>query len=645
MRPLPTSRIFLTPAFTLWAAVAMLPTLARAAIPPVEKLLPADTLVLATVPEFAKATDGARQLPLVRLWNDPAMKPFRDKFATKWDEEFIGGLERELGIKLADYVGLLQGQLTFAVTRDGWQGTGAAEPGMLLLLDARDKGDQLKTNLTTLRKKWTDAGKTVRTEKIRDVEFAILDLATNELPATIRQFFPHKQEIQELGKEPEKPSTAKKELLLGQFESLLMLGTSVKTLESVVAHLTGGNSPALSDNPAYEAVRLAHFREATGYLWLNTATYVEIQAKVPRDKPNPAVPNLSPLPDFDKIISGLGLSGLKSVAFTYRDQPEGALLELFLEAPESGRKGLFQLIAVPPKESGPPAFVPADVVKFQRWRLDGPKTIATFEKTLAEVSPQFLNTWNFLIQSGESAVQQTDPKYDLRKSIFGNLGDDVIAYEKAPRSTAPADLAAPPFLLAIGSPNPEPLSRALAGLLIIRSGDALSPKTREFLGRKIYSITLPVPGPQQGPSLQYVASGGYVAFSTDAAILEEFIRSAESPARPLRDTPGLGEAAQRVGGMGTGVFGYENEAESARTTFELLRKLPPTAKSSGDSNPVTAALPFGRPDKTLREWMDFSLLPDFAKVSHYFYIALWTGASDGQGISWKFFTPKPPGPK
>lgn len=619
----------------------------HAAIPPAEKLLPVDTLLVLCVPDAAAMATTLKRSPQNQFWNDPAMKPFRDKFMTKWKEEFLEPLERDLGVKLADYTSLLQGQLVFAISQNGWQGAGAAQPATLLLLDAKSRSDQLKTNLTTLRKKWSDAGKAVRLEKIRDVEFAMVTLSSNDLPATIKRFFPQKQEIQELGREPEKPSAERNELIIGQYESLLILGTALPPVENVVAHLTGGNAPALADEPAYERDRLALLRETGGYLWCNAQRFLDVIAKLPRPEPNPQAPTPMPLPDFHKLFEGLGFGGLKTLAFTFREQTAGTTTELFIGVPETTRKGLFKLLTPEAKESGPPPFVPADAVKFQRWRLDGQKTLATLEKTLGEALPQFLSTWNFLIQSGEIAVRESNPDYDLRKNLFGNLGDDLIRYEKPPRGKSPTELASPPSLFAIGSPNADALCRALAGVLVIRSAEALTPKTREFLGRRIYSISIPATG-QSGPkTLSYTASGGYVAFSTDAPILEEFIRSAESPARPLKETAGFADAVERVGGPGTGMFSYENQAESMRATFERFKNAPNSADRgpAADALPLASALPFASPEKSFRDWMDFSLLPEFDKVARYFHMTVWAGSASTEGISFKFFTPTPPASK
>ena len=97
------------------------------------------------------------------------MKPFHDKFMARWNDNLVAPLEQDLGFKLADFTDLPQGQLTFAVTQNGWTGGDDPAPGVLLLLDTRDKSDLLKTNLAALRKKWTDAGKPMRNETMRGI--------------------------------------------------------------------------------------------------------------------------------------------------------------------------------------------------------------------------------------------------------------------------------------------------------------------------------------------------------------------------------------------------------------------------------------------------------------------------------------------
>ena len=53
--------------------------------------------------------------PQAQFWDDPALKPFREKFMAKWNEEVVKPLERDLGVKFDDYHALLQGQIIHLV--------------------------------------------------------------------------------------------------------------------------------------------------------------------------------------------------------------------------------------------------------------------------------------------------------------------------------------------------------------------------------------------------------------------------------------------------------------------------------------------------------------------------------------------------
>ena len=619
---------------------------ASAAIPSPEKILPDDTLILITAPDFTKVRDTWKKVPQTQLWNDPAMKPFKETFVSKWSEDFVKPLERDLGIKFEDYTPLLQGQITFAVRQIAAQGGGEGEPGMLLLIDSRDKADQLKQKLAEVRKKWVDAGKTIRTEKIHDIEFGILSLSTNDLPKTLRHLFPASSPAQEAGEDNEgaKPG-ARSEWVIGQVQSLLVIGNSIKSVEPVVLRLTGGSVPALADLFLYQADHAARFRDAPLYAWINAKTLMDIAMREIAKKEKPGAPaglDINP----EKIVNALGMKNLKTLGASFRPSDQGTLLEAYVGAPESSRQGLLKILAGEPKNANPPAFVPADAVKFQRWRIDGQKAWAALEKMINDISPQWMSGINFLMETANTAAREKDPGFDIRKNIIGNLGDDIISYRKAPRGSSLADLRSPPGIVLIGSPQPEQFAGALRSFTgFIGQQAGISPEQREFLGRKIYSIPLrslglPMPAAASAmpASLSFAASAGYVALSTDAATLEEYLRSSETQGKALKDTPGLDEAAQKVLGPGSSLFGFENQAETARTWFELLRK------DSGAATNATAAATALIPgaNQALKDWLDFSLLPPYEKISKYFYFTVYSGSASADGLTFRVFTPVPP---
>ena len=637
-------------AFLATITAATLSAGAAIPVPPPEKLLPDDTLVVITAPDIGKIRELYKNSPQTQLWNDPSLKTFKDKFLAKWKDEFVDPLERELNIRLDDYLSLPKGQVTFVITKNDWLTKEDEEPGMLLLIDTKEKGSQLKTNLTNLRKNWVESGKALKTEKIRDYEFSVLSISSNDMPKTLRKFFPSSPETQELGEDGnvKKTPPSKSELVVGSAESLLILGNSLKSAEKIVARLTGGSIPALADLAAYQENHNALFRDAPVYGWVNIKAFVEAFTRKASEKKDDAAPD--PLAGIDpgKVMAATGIGGVKTLAFNVQSTGEGSTFQLFLGVPEANRQGIFKILAGEPKEYTPPPFVPADAVKFQRWRIDGKKSWATLEKLLQDISPQAINGVNFLIDTANANAKEKDPDFDLRKSLIGNLGDDMISYEKAPRGSAVADLQNPPSLFLLGSPHPDELVAALRSILVFLSAQAGSPAEREFLNRKIYSVPVPqLPmfggSPKGSPrTLNYAASGSYVAFSTDASILEEYLRSSDSQAKALRETPGLLEAAQKVTSSGTSLFGFENQVETMRVALELLKKGANSDENPSTLNVLPGASAVSGFQKDFKQWVDFSLLPPYEKLAKYFHFSVYAGSATVDGLTVKVYAPVPP---
>ncbi len=280
--------------------------------------------------------------------------------------------------------------------------------------------------------------------------------------------------------------------------------------------------------------------------------------------------------------------------------------------------------------------MPDDAVKSSRIRLDGKQTWAELQKIVAAISPNGLSYMNSIIDVANSAAQQKDPGFDHGGMICSaTWGDDVVSYQKSPSGDSPADFSDPPDLILVAVNNPDQVIQSVAVIasMVASQENAIPP--RDFLGHKIISIAtrarrLADGTTVSGPPFLVSASGGYVAFSSDAGILEEYLRSAEGKTRPLSHSPGLAEAETRIGGANGGLFGFQNQRESMRTSFKLL-------KTEADSGLETKMIP-----PAWRDWMDFSLLPDFDQVAKYFYISVYNETTSGDGINLRIFTPRPP---
>jgi hypothetical protein len=608
---------------------------AGAAEPPAQKLLPKDTVMVVAVPDADKALAVLTNSAMGLLWRDAAVKAFKDKFNDKLQTAAAGPLQRQLGINFPDYQGLAQGQLTFAIVPVDQAANPDEHYAAVFLLDAGNHAAQLATNLAALKKKWIDAGKTLKTEKIRDMEFATLIMTSDEL--SLQKLLPSLTDTNDTGLALPKAAPEKLELTFGQSGSLLIVSQSSQVIEKILARQAGGLLPGLDEQPAFQSDYAARLQGTPFFAWFNVKAVLGDLVKPQAPAAGPSL--LADAVAGEGALAALGFTGLTSASIAYRDTPDGLNLQFFVGAPESSRRGLLKALATEAKESGPPPFVPAEAVKFSRLRLDIPKSWRLLESTLNEVSPKVTQLFNYVL---DLAGKAKDEKYDLRSELLDNLGDDIINYERNPVNTTLGDLREAPEIMLIGSPSPYKLALAIkVALGLITPADKIT--DREFLGRRIFSATLPV-SPQGGSrSYHFAASGGYVAITSDVEMLEEFLRSNDSDKPGLSRTPGLGEAAQKAGGgMSTGLFAFSNDKESTRVLLETLRKETISAPDllgllglqmrMNKISTVEEASHF-------KEWCDFSLLPPADALTKYFNYSVWVGGFTSDGFTLNCFTP------
>jgi hypothetical protein len=610
----------------------------RGAVPPAEQILPADTLAVIGSPDGDKTLDFYTRSPQGQLWNDPEMKAFKEKLTNKFQHDVLTPLEHELGVKLGDYADLVHGQLTLALTRNGWGDEPDRVPGWLLIVDAKSKAELLKTNLDNLKKRWVDAGRPFKAERIRDVEFATLMVSSDDVTKSFYHAFPGWNSGKTAPEAAQ--STNQWPILVGQSGSLLLAGNSAKDLEKLLVRLAGGGDSSLAEQPEFTACQ-SKIRNTLAYAWVNTKAIFNVLTRQAAALVGPVVKDASPF-SFPKLLAATGLDGLRGITGSLNDQPDGLLAQFSLMVPESGRNGLFQIMAWEAKEAQPPAFVPADAVEFSRVRINSQRAWSTLETMISGVSPEI----NAVLQMTLSAAgKDKDPDFDFKKSVLDNVGSDFISYQKNPRSLKPADLSSPPSIFLVGSPHTDLLAQAFR----VGVGSVAPPnsvKEREFLGRRIFALPLPMGLAADAANklimLHFAAAGDYVAFTTDESLLEEFLRNSDPKAKPLAETAGLHEAAQKVGGMATGFFGYQNDSENFRTTLAALKQGMENPEPGLGLSALTGPMGVHNDGKELKEWFDFSLLPAFEKISKYFNFVVFAGDADANGLNYRFFSPTPP---
>ena len=619
--------------FPLLLALAGICLQGRAAVLPPEKLLPKDTVLVVTAPDWPKAWSFLTNCSYGRLWQDPALRSFEDKFIDKFTTDALNPLEQSLGIKFSDYKELPQGEVTFALLPVGQMDNPDRRFSQVLLIDTKDNASQLKTNLASITKKWIDAGKAIKTQKIREVEFTTLIVSPSDL--SWNKVFPKiKPEPADDG--ASKPPEKNTEITFGQIDSLLVAADSPTVIEKVLTLQQGGLLAPLAEEPSFQTDFESRLRGAPFYCWINVKALVDVLTAAPTGSDDEAAAGVLKL---TSLLNVTGLDSVKSACLSFQQLPDGAAAQFFIGAPESKRAGILKVLAPETKDANPPPFVPADAMKFWRWRVNIPHSWGMLETMMNDLNPQFNRVVDFILQN---AGKDKDEHYDLKSELLSNLGDDVINYEKTPDASSFSDLKSPPSIYLIGSPNPDKLASALTVAFGMAQGSG-GVKDREFLGRTIHTVTLGAPENSAAQTLSFSGSGGYVAMASNAGILEEYLRSNDSKAKALMETEGLGNAAQNVGGISSGWFGYENQNQNMRPMFDLLRKQRPTVSDILGTPAIAGSMSVAEQIASrLLDWSDFTLLPPFGAVSKYFYYSVYAGRFSPDGFTLKIFAPTPP---
>ena len=564
-----------------------------------QSLLPAETVLVMAAPNYASAKKHFKGGASAQFWDSAEFKPFRKKLVNGFEENVLVRIEEELAIDFEAFEEMASGPVALAVV----PGLAAGEePALLLLLDAGRKSFALRRTLSRMKRDWKKADRKVSETEISGVDFTTLS-------------------------EPE----GNRQMHVGRVGTQLVIGTKPAQIEGVLARLNGNGDGPLADNAAFAASHSALLKEADFYVWTNPSA---VLPQLLDNLPDGAELGI----DFGEVVSALGINGLGTFAMAYSERPSGAHYELFIGLPKAKRKGLFGLLETKRADASPPPFVPTNVSSFLRWRLDMDAAWKNLDKLMLELSPDVANMVEFTVGL---LGKDKDANFDFRKSFLNNFGDDLILYQMPPKGTALNDIGAGPIVVLVKSPNPDELIKgigAVPGILPPPLNEtAMLP--RRLGDHTVYSFELAeFPNPSTGDlvkmELLLAARDGYMAVATDTDLLQMLLDGKTSGSLAKRD--GLVTAAASVGGMGSGIFGYQNDRNMVINTMDSLRD------NADQFDMILSMIPTdGFGEVSLSEWLDFSLLPTGSKIEKYFDFTVYGAETNDRGISLKMFSPRP----
>lgn len=613
------------PAFVALAgsAVILAAALAGAGLPPAPDWLPADTVAWVTVPDTRKFQAEWQELAVARWWRDPVMGPLRQHFLKAWEERVLRPAEQQWAVSWGELAGWLQGQWTLGVVCKGGADGDRRTNGVVMALEVGDRSERVRDELAKVRERWELMGRSVRSETVRGVPVVVLSVPDGGwLEALSGALRSRAEPEQRAGSEraPVDVGGAGSFLLaLGLREQVLWLSDSLPLLEEVFAGLDGGPVRTLRQGQGVSAEDLAGLSGAMVFGWAAPARWLSAGAKQGEDGGDGEGDAVAAV---ERLAKAVGLAPVRSLSMRVQSMAQGWSVDCRLDVPAGERTRLMRLVNFEGLEAMPPEWVPAGVLRFYRYRLQGRQVWSGLEEAAAAMGPVWGRVWSFLVETVQQAGRQRRDDFDLMRDVVNRLGDDWIYFEEAPRVPGWQGLERAPGLWLVGSGEATQLARAIAEVLAgaaLRT-DAL--QEREFLGRTIYSVPMPFSGPPmepggEGERVHISASERYVGFARQPGILESWLRALSAPSgESLVTRPGWRETVAAAGG-GRGWVGFEDYAGMMRHLMEALRSDPEGFGQARLPGPLGFRLQLHMAGEEWRPWLDPALVPPWEAWDGY----------------------------
>ncbi len=505
-------RLTVTGGFALAGLLLVAPQ-ALAATPP-ERTLPDSTIAFVKVQNATALREAFGQSQLGQLWNDPAVKVWKDEISERLDM-VSDAIKKELGVTLREFVELPQGPAAIAILKIENRDLPLA---LMVIADAGKNSATMNDVLIRATKQVEGDGTKISTELFRGVTIHILEITKDEKPAKAKD----KENDDEEDDGPRSP------IVWANQGSVFFISTDLEAVKDLIAHEQGRDN-ALASSAAYvEAVK--KLGADTSVFWfvdlLKAGKLISEQVTVRADAVD--------VREAATLVQRIGLGSLKAVTGSF--VPDAGNREgisktmILLQGPA---QGLLKAFRLPEVALQPEPWVPASVASYQSisWDLDNAFVVLSELANLIE--PGLID-----------AIQQqlVDPEggkpLEFKQDIFDPLGDriTIVSDFKKPItensralrlaltlkdsdtvgfSLGQSDDAR--MLVAVALEDSKTFQNTLNKLLGLTGAQ---PKKREFQGTIIYDFDFDI-SPRTREDNEGVKTAGRISGTISMAIAKE----------------------------------------------------------------------------------------------------------------------------
>ena len=579
------------------AGLSLVAAQGRAATPP-EKILPATTVAFVKINDAATLRDAFKQSQFGQLWNDPAMKAWKESLADKLNES-SKSLKEKIGVSYGELIDLPQGSVSIAVVpRDDPK----APIAMLITADAGKNASVMENVLTKATKQAEAADSKVTTEKFRDVTLHVIQSP----PDKAKDEKKDKDKAKTKDKDGDKPEPP---VVWTSKGTLYFIGSDVEAVKDLVAH-DSGRDDSLAANESFIQSRKKLGADAQVGWFIDVAKAIKLIAKsgLPARGGNANANAKANADQTEAFIQLLGLNGLKAVAgsFTLNAGTYDSISKTFILAPVP-TQGVLKMVQMPKVSLKPEPWVPATVASYQTYSWDLDAAYKAIDDLLNQFQPGILN----VLEQQLVGPNGGDP-INFQKDIFGPLGDRVTVISDFKK---PVTEDSQRMLIAVALEDAKAFQNSL-GKLIALSNNA--PKKRQFQGTTIYDFEVPdMPNPNgkanaparqfKGPLSVAIAKNS-LFIATEPTLLEQVLRGGGST---LAENSAYQAVAKELPSQ-VSSFSYVRPDEQARISYDMI-------KSGQFEKALRSAAAAGGPADAAKfaGMIDKDKMPDFSIFAKY----------------------------
>ncbi len=305
--------------------------------------------------------------------------------------------------------------------------------------------------------------------------------------------------------------------------------------------------------------------------------------------------------DAGKMYEAIGFDALQSVALSVELGPKRS--QVGLSGIVTVMTGVWKLVAYTDAPLPQPTFASAEPLRSGVMSFSFGQLYDVFFETLRQASPQLAQ-----VLETQLAGVQGQLGVDLRKELFGGLGDGIYYSETFRRQAGPvaaADLSSleTDQVFAFTLQDQTGVETAINTLRNALGGGLPPFDTREFLGVMIHSskVQLPVAGEEaeggSGMVFSYAITDGWLFFGVGSeGALERVLTEKRDPGPTIWELPEVREAFA-VGQPPPQALEYANMERLTRVLLPALRVHAEQWEGLGDYLDLTA---FPEPEVVLR---------------------------------------------